>query len=244
MGDSGSLFIGFLLASLAVFRESQASSVLAVFGVPILLFLLPILDTTLVTLTRLLRGQSPAQGGTDHTSHRLVSFGLTERQVLLVLYGIALVGGISAVALEAIDYDTSLVFIPLVLISLSLAAAYLGRLKIVSTQQPGLSNLSRLMNELAYRRRLFELLLDLALVTTSYYLAYWTRFGLDMTSASMSLFLRSGVIGLCLFYVFPLGVYWEHMLRGHFDFLRFIGAAFGTSIFSPADSTHLSPAKL
>lgn len=93
MGDSGSLFIGFLLASLAVFRSSQASSVLAVLGVPILVFLLPILDTTLVTFTRLLRGQSPAQGGTDHTSHRLVSFGLSERQALLVLFGIAIVGG-------------------------------------------------------------------------------------------------------------------------------------------------------
>lgn len=185
MGDSGSLFIGFLLASLAVFRKSQASSVLAVFGVPILLFLLPILDTTLVTLTRLLRGQSPAQGGTDHTSHRLVSFGLSERQALLALYGIALAGGCSAVAIEAIDYDTSLVMIPVVLISLSLAAAYLGHLKIVSAPQPVSSQLSRWMNELAYRRRLFELLLDLALVTTSYYLSYWTRYGLDMTSTSM-----------------------------------------------------------
>ena len=235
MGDSGSLFIGFLLASLAVFRKSQASSVLAVFGVPILLFLLPILDTTLVTLTRLLRGQSPAQGGTDHTSHRLVSFGLSERQALLVLYGIALAGGCSAIALEAIDYDTSLVMIPVVLISLSLAAAYLGHLKIVSTPQPASSQLSRWMNELAYRRRLFELLLDLVLVTTSYYLSYWTSYGLDMTSTSMVLFLRSWPIALaCAFLLFFLaGVYrWNWRYVGIYDFLRYIAATLGTAVLS------------
>lgn len=235
MGDSGSLFIGFLLASLAVFRRSQASNVLAVLGVPTLIFLLPILDTSLVMITRLLRGQSPVLGGTDHTSHRLVSFGLSERQALLVLYGIALVGGCSAVALEAIDYDTSLVLIPLVLITLSLLTAYLGHLKIVSTAQPVSNNLSRWMTKIAYRRRLFELLLDLALVATSYYLAYWTRYGLDMTSTSMALFLRSWPMALASAYLifYLLGVYrgvWRYI--GIYDFLRFIGAAAGTALIT------------
>jgi UDP-GlcNAc:undecaprenyl-phosphate GlcNAc-1-phosphate transferase len=124
MGDSGSLFIGFFLL---LWRSIKGLGVvcLAVLGVPILIFLLPILDTTLVTFTRLLRGQSPAQGGTDHTSHRLVSFGLNEVQTLIILYAIALIGGCSAIVLEAIDYDTSLVLIPIVLITLSLVAAYL-----------------------------------------------------------------------------------------------------------------------
>ncbi len=74
MGDSGSLFLGFTLAVLAIARQPQASNVFAITGVPTLLFLLPILDTTLVTLTRLLRGQSPVMGGRDHTSHRLIAF--------------------------------------------------------------------------------------------------------------------------------------------------------------------------
>jgi UDP-GlcNAc:undecaprenyl-phosphate GlcNAc-1-phosphate transferase len=87
MGDSGSMLLGFTLAALAVARQRQASNVFAIMGVPILLFLLPILDTTLVTITRLMRGQSPAQGGTDHTSHRLIAFGLTERQAVIFLYG-------------------------------------------------------------------------------------------------------------------------------------------------------------
>ena len=97
MGDSGSLFLGFILATLAIAQQKQqASNVLAVLAVPTLIFLLPILDTSLVTFTRLLRGQSPAQGGRDHTSHRLIAFGLSERQTLFVLYGVALVSAVMA----------------------------------------------------------------------------------------------------------------------------------------------------
>jgi UDP-GlcNAc:undecaprenyl-phosphate GlcNAc-1-phosphate transferase len=235
MGDSGSLFIGFLLSSLAVYRRSQASSVFAVLGVPILIFLLPILDTTLVTFTRLLRGQSPTQGGTDHTSHRLVSFGLSEYQTLFVLYTIALIGGCSAIALEAIDYDISLVLIPVVLITLSLTAAYLGNLKIVTSVKPASKNISHWMSDLAYRRKIFEILLDLALVTTSYYLAYWISYGLDMTSTSMVLFLQSWPIVLVSAYLifYLTGVYrgvWRY--HGIDDLLRFIAAATGTAIVS------------
>lgn len=115
--------------------------------------------------------------------------------------------------------------------------AYLGHLKIVSTAEPVSNNLSRWMTELAYRRRLFELLLDLALVATSYYLAYWTRYGLDMTSTSMALFLQSWPIALVNAYLmfFLLGVYrgvWRYI--GMVDFLRFIGAAVGTAILTCA----------
>jgi UDP-GlcNAc:undecaprenyl-phosphate GlcNAc-1-phosphate transferase len=53
MGDSGSLFLGFTLAALSIARRTQASNVFAVVGIPTLLFLLPILDTSLVTITRL-----------------------------------------------------------------------------------------------------------------------------------------------------------------------------------------------
>lgn len=235
MGDSGSLFFGFLLASLAIFRRSQASNVLSVLGVPILIFLLPILDTTLVTITRLLRGQSPVQGGTDHTSHRLVTFGLSERQTIFVLYGVALLGGVSGVALEALDYDTSLVLIPFILIILSLITAYLGHLKVVTVSEPMSNNFSRWMTELAYRRRLFELLLDLVLIGFSYYLAYWTRFGLDMTKASMTLFLRSWPIALTVAYIvfYLFGIYkgvWRFV--GLENYIRFLLAALVTGLFT------------
>jgi UDP-GlcNAc:undecaprenyl-phosphate GlcNAc-1-phosphate transferase len=108
-----------------------------VIGVPILLFLLPILDTLLVTFTRILRGQSPVKGGRDHTSHRLIAFGLSERQTVFALYGIALVCGIAAASLEAIQYWYSLVLAPFLVISLAVLFAYLGGLR-CSNQRQGI----------------------------------------------------------------------------------------------------------
>lgn len=228
MGDSGSMFLGFTLAALAVARRSQASSVLAIMGVPVMLFLLPILDTALVTITRLLRGQSPAQGGTDHTSHRLVAFGLSERQAVLVLYGVAVVAGLSAIFLESRDYADSLVLTPIVLIAFSLCAAYLARIKVVTSTPASNGGFAQRVVNLAYRRRLFELLLDLMLIGVSYYLAYWVSYGLDMTPFSMGLFLRSWPVALGCAYLmfFLLGVYrgiWRY--AGANELLRYAAAA-------------------
>jgi UDP-GlcNAc:undecaprenyl-phosphate GlcNAc-1-phosphate transferase len=228
MGDSGSLFLGFALASLAIARRTQASNVFAIIMVPTMLFLLPILDTALVTITRLLRGQSPVQGGTDHTSHRLIAFGLSEKQAVLALYLVALVSGIAAAALEALDYELSLLLIPIFLIIFSLITAYLARLKVVSEKPSSLGNISRIIADLTYRRRLFEIGLDLLLIGISYYLAYWTRYGLDMTELSMSLFLQSWPIALLSAYIsfYIAGVYrgvWRYI--GLNDLLRFAQAA-------------------
>jgi UDP-GlcNAc:undecaprenyl-phosphate/decaprenyl-phosphate GlcNAc-1-phosphate transferase len=227
MGDSGSMFIGFLLAALAVARRTQASNIFAIIGVPTLVFLLPILDTILVTITRLLRGQSPALGGTDHTSHRLVAFGLSERQALFVLYGIALLSGMASIALEALNYDLSLVLIPILLIGLSLFAAYLARLKVISTPQNEQSTITRWIANLTYKRRLFEIIFDLLLIGVSYYVAYWLHYGFTMTAISMNLFLLTWPIALAVTYasLYSFGVYrgmWRYI--GIIDLLRYVGA--------------------
>jgi UDP-GlcNAc:undecaprenyl-phosphate GlcNAc-1-phosphate transferase len=228
MGDSGSMFLGFSLAVLAVARRTQASNIFAIVGVPTLIFLLPIIDTSLVAITRILRGQSPAIGGTDHTSHRLVAFGLSERQAVLVLYGIAIISGIASIGLEALDYDLSLVVIPILLIVLSLFVAYLARMKMVSVEQDLPNGFTRWIVNLTFKRRIFELIFDLMLIGVSYYLAFWTRYGLNMTLDSMNLFLLSWPIVLGItyaaFYIFRVyqGV-WRYI--GINDLIRYIGAA-------------------
>jgi UDP-GlcNAc:undecaprenyl-phosphate GlcNAc-1-phosphate transferase len=232
MGDSGSLFLGFFLATMAIAREPQASNVFAVMGVPTLLFMLPILDTTLVTVTRILRGQSPAQGGRDHTSHRLVAFGLSERQTLFVLYSVALVSGIVAISIETLNYWLSLVLVPLLVLSLALLAAYLGRIKVVVTSSSETGGpITRLMVELTYRRRTFEILLDFLLIGFAYYLAFWTNYGLSMNEVSLELFLATLPIALVGTYVsfFIFGVYrgvWRYV--GVDDLMRYAKATGGS----------------
>jgi UDP-GlcNAc:undecaprenyl-phosphate GlcNAc-1-phosphate transferase len=228
MGDCGSMLLGFSLASLAVAQRTQASNIFAIMGVPALIFLLPIIDTVLVTITRILRGQSPTIGGTDHTSHRLIAFGLSERQALIVLYGIAIISGIAAIGLEAWDYDLSLIIIPLLLIILSLFVAYLAKMKVVTTENKDQSGFTRWITALTFKRRILELVFDLLLIGISYYLAYWTQFGLDMTTASMDLFLLSWPIALGISYVsfYLLGIYrgvWRYI--GINDLIRYVGAS-------------------
>ena len=239
MGDSGSLFIGFTLALLAIARQPQASNVFAVMGVPTLLFLLPILDTTLVTFTRLLRGQSPAQGGRDHTSHRLIAFGLSERQAVLVLYAMAVVSGVLAASLESMRYWFSLIIVPVVVISLALLTAYLGGLKVVSSQGEDRSGrgLSRLILELTFRRRILEIVLDFFLISLAYYLAFLTRYGFMMTETRLSLFLQTLPIALAGSYLafYLTGVYrgvWRYVGLG--DFLRYVRAALASLVIVAA----------
>ncbi|MFN2127397.1 MAG: MraY family glycosyltransferase, partial [Anaerolineales bacterium] len=130
MGNSGSSFLGLTLAVLAIAREPQASNLFAVLGVPILIFLLPIIDVIFVTVSRSIEGKSILQGGVDHTSHRLIAFGFSERKVLIILFGIALIAGISAGLLEYANYWVSLILVPIMVVALTLLAIYLGGIKI------------------------------------------------------------------------------------------------------------------
>jgi UDP-GlcNAc:undecaprenyl-phosphate GlcNAc-1-phosphate transferase len=201
-------------------------------GVPIILFLLPILDTTLVTVTRILRGQSPTQGGRDHASHRLIAFGLTERQAVIVLYVIAIISGLMAIAIETLDYWLSLVLVPILVLSLAIFTAYLGRLKVVAAAQPSKgSSFSRLMIDLTYRRRSFEIILDFFLIGIAYYLAFWTYSGLSMPDTSLQLFLLSLPIAYAGTYLsfFIFGVYrgvWRYIGVG--DLMRYLKSTLGS----------------
>ena len=238
MGDSGSLFLGLTLASFAITREDQASNVLAVIGVPALVFLLPILDTAMVSLTRLLRGQSPAKGGRDHTSHRLVALGLSERQTLLLLMGISLLSGLSAVFLEALSYSLSLVLIPVVVLLFTLFSAYLGQLKVVDADLSDRKQLNLLTNwmvELTYRRRVLEVLLDFFLIAFAYYMAYVARLGIPISYYFMSRYLDTLSITVASTFAvfFVLGVYrgvWKYTSLS--DASRFIAAVILGSMLS------------
>jgi UDP-GlcNAc:undecaprenyl-phosphate GlcNAc-1-phosphate transferase len=219
------------LASISIAQTKLASNLFAVLGVPILLLLLPILDTFLVTITRLIRGQSPVQGGSDHTSHRLVAFGLTERQSVLVLYAIAIISGVAGTTLETLDYALSLVLIPILLVSLALLAAYLGRLKVVPTYSAAPRGaITRLVVELTIRRRLLEVMLDFILIGIAYYLAFWTRAGFTLDDTQLDLIFRTLPLAVGGVYVayFLFRVYrgvWRY--AGVDELLRYAFASIG-----------------
>ena len=104
MGDSGSLVIGFTLASLALAASwTVAGTTVATILLPLLVLAIPILDTALVTIARLVEKRPVTQGGRDHTSHRLVYYGLSETKAVLLLAIVASAIGATALAYNVLD---------------------------------------------------------------------------------------------------------------------------------------------
>ncbi len=88
LGDSGSLFIGFLLSALALHGAQKAPTIVAV-AIPIVSFGLPILETVLSVIRRLISGRPVFTADREHIHHKLLQHGLTHRQVVILLYGVS-----------------------------------------------------------------------------------------------------------------------------------------------------------
>src|SRR5438876_1963042 len=178
MGDAGSLFLGSVLAGLVASLPSVASaSLVSVVFVPLAIVAVPLRDTTLVTVTRVLAGRSIAKGGLDHSTYRLIALGLSESQVAGLLYAFAAGGGLVAMGLTRLDHGLGYLLGTAFLVGMSLLAAYLGRIQIGSADRVGrLKPATVLVQSLFYKRRLAEILLDVVLVTLAYYGAYRLKF--------------------------------------------------------------------
>ena len=133
MGDSGSLFLGLNLAVLTLNSPTQThapAGLLSVMAAPALILMVPILDTALVTVSRLLSGRSAAQGGRDHASHRLVAIGLTERAAVLALCALSALGGLLGVAIQRYRGDLPSLGAAVFVIAMIIFAVYLSHVQV------------------------------------------------------------------------------------------------------------------
>jgi UDP-GlcNAc:undecaprenyl-phosphate/decaprenyl-phosphate GlcNAc-1-phosphate transferase len=102
MGDGGSYLIGSFLAGATLLAGQELTTPFALGPVvQVLLLLVPIADTTLVTVVRVLEGRSAFAGGRDHMSHRFVALGVSEREAVLLLYGLSTIAGVTALIIAA-----------------------------------------------------------------------------------------------------------------------------------------------
>jgi UDP-GlcNAc:undecaprenyl-phosphate GlcNAc-1-phosphate transferase len=196
MGDCGSMFVGFFLSSSALVSEAggRSRSFVPVLAVPVLILLIPIFDTTLVTVVRKLAGRSPSQGGRDHTSHRLVALGLSERRAVWMLYGFAALSGLLSMLVRHSKFDVSLAVILGFTVALTLVGVYLAGVKVYDEEEVRAAREKPLVSfliDLSYKRRIFEVLLDVALITLSFYFSYLLLFGPITEIGAMNLFLRA-----------------------------------------------------
>jgi len=95
MGDSGALFLGFVMATLGIKLRLFPLPPGQSWCIPVLIMGVPIFDTALVTMSRLRRGLNPLKApGKDHTAHRLANLGFGQRGATFLLYGVALLSGL------------------------------------------------------------------------------------------------------------------------------------------------------
>lgn len=95
LGDSGALFIGFLLAALSLTGTQKASTVVAV-AIPLMAFALPVIDTGFAIARRFISGKPLFEGDREHIHHKLLERGWSQRRVAFALYGVCALFGLLA----------------------------------------------------------------------------------------------------------------------------------------------------
>lgn len=242
MGDCGSLFIGFFLGGIALLNQTfRSRNLVGVLAVPVLLMLIPILDTTIVTITRKLSGRPVSTGGRDHTSHRLVALGLSEKAATLTLWGLSLASGLLAVLVRDLSWTVALMLIALFGLAVIFVAVYLARVHVYEgvddRTADGRATVPTL-TDFAYKRRVFEVLNDLVIVIIAYFGAFLLRFEGQLLDPYYTRFLHSlpGVIAIQMATFLALGLYrgvWRYTtIDDVFLFVKAVaGACSGTVVF-------------
>ena len=241
MGDCGSMFVGFLLASSVLLGQTGGRSrgIFSILAVPVLILFVPIFDTTFVTVLRKMWGRKASQGGRDHTSHRLVALGLSERSAVLMIYGFAVCAGVLSLIVGKIETSQSLALIVFFTIVLAIIGVYLSKVKVYEERDEELASKNNavfaFIVNVSYKRRIFEVFLDAFLITLSYYVAYLMLFGSFESSGNWEIFIDSlpVLIVLKLFAFLAVGVYrglWRYTSIG--DFITFTKGVVLGSILS------------
>ena len=128
MGDTGSTFLGFILATVSIEGLFKSYAIIS-FAVPFLMLGLPIFDTCFAILRRVSHGQSPMSPDRGHIHHRLIDMGFNQKQAVAVLYVISAILGLSAVVLTTTNVVRAMVVLMALCVAGGMAAKlYLDRM--------------------------------------------------------------------------------------------------------------------
>lgn len=125
MGDTGSLFLGYMLSVMSIMGVLKSAAALSIL-VPVFAIGLPIFDTFMAIVRRSLSGKSVMEADKGHLHHKLLDIGLSQRQAVLTLYSISAVLGFSAVALVEATFKIAAILVLAVFFLASMGVRYLG----------------------------------------------------------------------------------------------------------------------
>jgi len=199
MGDSGSMFLGFSLASVSIISTTKhISNLFTMILVPVLILGVPIFDTIFVTLVRRFKGSCVMQGGVDHTSHRLVSLGLSEKKTVLLLYFLSVLFGLIALSYSKFDIVIVSIFVVLTVIVLLFFGIFLSEISTFKEKEYEIARQKKLKNGkivlntfILHKRRIVEVFSDFILICIAYYSAYLLRFEGTIIDANTMLLMKS-----------------------------------------------------
>ena len=194
MGDCGSMFLGFTLGGMALLSSNDRTrNLTSVLITPVLIMLIPIFDTTLVAISRKLSGRPLSQGGRDHTSHRLVALGISERRAVLLLYILSAAAGVLALLVRDTRIEFVVALVAVFTMILFFIGLYLSKVRVYEDGDEALLNntVLRAMVGFSYKRRFFEIGLDVVLIALAYHVAYLLRFEGGIPELQMGIFLQT-----------------------------------------------------
>ncbi len=240
MGDAGALSVGMLLGVLSLHGGVLAAtnSRLTKFVYPILMMLMPLLDTSIVSVTRLATGNSVSRHGLDHSHNRLLSLGLSGQSAVTVGWSIAAVGATCAVVASMLPHAYLLTILPFAMVAGATIALFMMDLTF-DTNPPGLAygygrGVARFILSFGYKRRIAEALVDVALISAAYFGANLLRrnFAIDDLMVNALMYSLPGVL-LATYPAFIIaGIYrgiWRY--TGLSDGIRFANGAVLAGIF-------------
>ncbi len=225
MGDSGSMFLGFSLATISIMGSYRvASNILVTLAIPVLILAVPIFDTLFVLVMRNIGGRSFWVGGKDHTSHRLVSLGLSERKTVIILYCSSIVFGLIALLYTKLNIMIVSIFAILSILALAFFGIFLAEVEsyekeeeLEKARKKKISKGNVVLNTvLLYKRNFLEVVVDLILICISYYSAYLLKYDARIPLYVFPLISKSLpiIIVIKLLAFFSFGLYsriWPYM---------------------------------
>jgi UDP-GlcNAc:undecaprenyl-phosphate/decaprenyl-phosphate GlcNAc-1-phosphate transferase len=180
MGDSGSLLLGAVLATVAIAVVLQpAEPILASAFVAGLVLTVPLFDTGFVLVLRRLAGRPATRGGTDHVSHRLVSLGFSQWRAVAGLWLLGAFGGGLAYLVRTEGGTAMLPLVGAFVAAVTVLGVYLARVPAYDGEDFAALQKGRLapfVRDLTFRWHAAEVLLDSILITAAYYASYRLRF--------------------------------------------------------------------
>ena len=223
MGDTGSHLLGYTLAALTLLDVAQPrNTILTALVGPVLVLLVPIFDTSLVALSRISSGRSVTRGAADHSSHRLISLGLTERQTALLLYAVSLGSGIASLLLPHGSLAAVTVAALILLLGLYYFGSFLSRVPIYARTPEGITKaqerrMATFNAFVPHKWSLLDLVADFVIALVAYIGAYLLRFEGHIDDHNLVLIARSlpVVLGARLLSFQFFGLY--RRVAGHFS---------------------------